>query len=92
MILNTLAVVDSFIFPSLNIGRPGPKITENSITEYKKTKLCKALPLVLDDVIKDLGNFENQNTVFTELAAISPDIMKSLYLLAFKTYDGFEKF
>ena len=45
MILNTLAVVDSFIFPSLNIGRPGPKITENSITEYKKTKLCKALYL-----------------------------------------------
>lgn len=56
------------------------------------SKLCKALPLVLDDVIKDLGNSENQNTVFTELAAISPDIMKSLYLLAFKTYDGFEKF
>lgn len=55
-------------------------------------KLCKALPLILDDVIKELGNVTNQNTVFTELAAISPDIMKSLYLLAFKTYEGFDNF
>lgn len=55
-------------------------------------KLCKALPSILDDVIKELGDSTNQNTVFTELAAISPDIMKSLYLLAFKTYDGFDNF
>lgn len=55
-------------------------------------KLCKALPIILDDVIKELGSSTNQNTVFTELAAISPDIMKSLYLLAFKTYEGFDKF
>lgn len=55
-------------------------------------KLCKALPLILDDVIKELGSSSNQNTVFSELAAISPNIMKSLYLLAFKTYEGFDKF
>ena len=55
-------------------------------------KLCKALPFVLDDVITELGNSTNQNTVFAELAAISPDIMKSLYLLAFKTYEGFDNF
>ena len=55
-------------------------------------KLCKALPLILDDVISELGSASNHNTVFNELAAISPDIMKSLYLLAFKTYEGFEKF
>lgn len=55
-------------------------------------KLCKALPLILDDVIKELGSATNQNTVFSELAAISPNIMKSLYLLAFKTYEGFDNF
>lgn len=55
-------------------------------------KLCKALPVILDDVVQELGNTENQNTVFNELAAISPDIMKSLYLLAFKTYEGFDNF
>lgn len=55
-------------------------------------KLCKALPIILDDVIKEHGSATNQNTVFTELAAISPDIMKSLYLLAFKTYEGFDNF
>lgn len=55
-------------------------------------KLCKALPSILDDVIKELGSATNQNTVFSELAAISPNIMKSLYLLAFKTYDGFDNF
>ena len=55
-------------------------------------KLCRALPVILDDVIQELGNAANQNTVFDELAAISPDIMKSLYLLAFKTYEGFDIF
>ena len=55
-------------------------------------KLCRALPLVLDDVIEELGSTSNQNTVFSELADISPDIMKSLYLLAFKTYEGFDNF
>lgn len=55
-------------------------------------KPCRALPVILDDVIQELGNAANQNTVFDELAAISPDIMKSLYLLAFKTYEGFDNF
>ena len=55
-------------------------------------KLCKVLPTILDDVIKELGSSTNQNTVFTELASISPDIMNSLYLLAFKTYEGFDNF
>jgi len=59
---------------------------------YAFAKLCKTLPIILDDVIKKLGSSTNQNTVFAELAAISPDIMKSLYLLAFKTYEGFDNF
>lgn len=55
-------------------------------------RLCKALPDILDDVIANMSREINDNTVFTELAAISPDIVKSLYLLAFQTYEGFENF
>lgn len=55
-------------------------------------KLCRALPDILDDVIAEMSRGDNQNTVFAELAAISPNIMKSLYLLAFRTYDGFDTF
>lgn len=53
-------------------------------------KLCAALPDVLDDVIAE-GEIEpSVNTVFDELSAISPDILKSLYLLSFRTYEGFK--
>ncbi|MBR1521346.1 MAG: Eco47II family restriction endonuclease [Bacteroidaceae bacterium] len=55
-------------------------------------RLCRTLPDILDDVIVEMSREENQNTVFAELAAISPNIMKSLYLLAFRTYDGFDNF
>jgi len=55
-------------------------------------KLCRALPDILDDVIANIQRENNSNTVFAELAAISPDIMKSLYLLAFRTYEGFENY
>ncbi len=55
-------------------------------------RLCQALPIILDDVIDSLDHETNQNTVFDELAALSPDIMKSLYLLAFKKYEGFDNF
>ena len=55
-------------------------------------KLCKALPDVLDDVLKECGRKGEVNTVFSELGEISPDILRSVYLLAFKTYEGFERF
>jgi len=55
-------------------------------------RLCKVLPDILDDVIANMSREINDNTVFAELAAISPDIVKSLYLLAFQTYEGFENF
>lgn len=60
--------------------------------ELAFSKLCKTLPIVLDDVIMEMGNKKRENTVFTELNDLSPDVMKSLYLLAFKTYEGFEHF
>ena len=55
-------------------------------------KLCKILPSILDDVVLDINREHNSNSVFTELASISPNILKSLYLLAFKTYEGFDNF
>ena len=55
-------------------------------------KLCKALPAILDDAIKEAGRKEGGNTVFDELSRISPDILRSMYLLAFEKYDGFDKF
>ncbi len=53
-------------------------------------KLCKALPVIIDDVIAEGGIEKSTNTVFEELSAISTDILKSLYLLSFKTYEGFK--
>lgn len=53
-------------------------------------KLCKALPIILDDVMIADESAKLQNTVYEELD--KTDFYKSLYLLAFKTYEGFDKF
>lgn len=53
-------------------------------------KLCKGLPDILDDVIAEDESVKLTNTVYTELD--KKDFYKSLYLLAFKTYEGFENF
>ncbi len=55
-------------------------------------KLCRALPDILDDVVLDTQKGAIVNSVYEELYQLSPDIMKSLYLLAFDTYDGFKDF
>jgi len=53
-------------------------------------KLCKALPDILDDVISDDESIKLQNSVYDELD--KSDFYKSLYLLAFRTYEGFDSF
>ncbi len=53
-------------------------------------KLCRALPDILDDAIAELQRGSINNNVYEELNQLSPDMSKSLYLLAFKTYDGFQ--
>ena len=55
-------------------------------------KLCKALPALLDDVLAEVALDSSANTVFQELREFSPNILHSMYLLAFKTYDGFDQF
>lgn len=54
--------------------------------------LCEVLPKVLDDVIKTLEQDTVENSVFQELNKYSPDLLKSLYLLSFSHYEGFDTF
>lgn len=51
-------------------------------------KLCRALPDILDDVLADDESIRLVNTVYDELD--TTDFSKSLYLLAFSTYEGFQ--
>lgn len=54
--------------------------------------LCDKLPAELDIVLKRLINEEqNDNVVFSQLLEINPDIIKSMFKLAFKTYEGFDE-
>lgn len=55
-------------------------------------KLCKALPLILEDVLSERGANGVQNSVYAELSATSADLFKSLFLLAFNSYNGFDEF
>lgn len=60
--------------------------------ELAFSKLCKALPIIIGDVISELKQGHITNSVYSELSQLSPDTFKSLYLLAFKKYDGFQDF
>ena len=52
-------------------------------------KLCEQMPKVISDTLENPECNKIQNTVFKELKAISPDLMKSIYLLSFEKYEGF---
>lgn len=54
--------------------------------------LCEVLPRVLDDVVQNLEQSHIENSVFTELSEISPNLLQSLYLLSFSKYEGFNHF
>ena len=58
--------------------------------KYAFYKLCKALPDILDDVIEGNESAMLRNSVYDELD--KTDFYKSLYLLAFQTYEGFDNF
>lgn len=55
-------------------------------------KLCEKLPLIIEDVVKDTKFEPGSNTVVQELKAIDPNLMKSIYLLSFRKYEGFDNF
>ncbi|MBY0378847.1 MAG: Eco47II family restriction endonuclease, partial [Burkholderiales bacterium] len=54
--------------------------------------LCQTLPLVIADSIKLLNEDIIKNSVSDELQTLANDVLTSLYLLAFKTYEGFSNF
>ena len=54
-------------------------------------KLCVTLPRIIEDVVKDNAELALVNTVYSELTKEHADLLTALYLLAFSTYEGFEK-
>jgi len=55
-------------------------------------KLCEVLPMVLEDVMLSNKVETIEDSVFEELNSISPNLLKSLYLLPFSKYEGFDNF
>lgn len=55
--------------------------------------ICRELPLMIDEIIGENKELKvKPDTVLQELMMINKDILKAFYLLAFKTYEGFEKY
>lgn len=59
-------------------------------TAFKQ--LCEVLPVVISDVVATMQQKNSVNTVFVELEHLSPNLLNSLYLLAFAKYQGFKSF
>lgn len=54
--------------------------------------ICKQLPIIIDEIIKENTSLSvEEDTVISELKEMNPDILKSLYMLAFSTYEGFKE-
>lgn len=54
-------------------------------------KLCAVLPQIIEDVVKDNPGLALKNSVYDELTKEHSDILTALYILAFSTYEGFDK-
>lgn len=55
--------------------------------------LCSVLPKIIDEIISQNEHLSaGKDTVINELMAKNSDLLKALYLLAFSTYEGFDKF
>jgi hypothetical protein len=52
--------------------------------------LVEILPIVIDDILEDVKQEGIENSVFEELKSIDTNIFKSLYLLSFGKYEGFD--
>jgi hypothetical protein len=55
-------------------------------------KLCEKLPAIIHDIVEDNALIAESNSVFRELEDIDPNLLKSIYLLSFKKYEGFDDF
>lgn len=55
-------------------------------------KICKQLPIIIDEILSESDEYSaEKDTVIDELREKNPDILKSLYMLAFSTYEGFKE-
>lgn len=53
-------------------------------------KICNVLPELIDEILSENNNMAvEEDTVIEELRASNPDLLKAIYLLAFKEYEGF---
>jgi hypothetical protein len=59
-------------------------------TAFKE--LCEQLPLIIEDIVNNMKVKAESNSVFSELEKIDPNLLKSIYLLSFKKYQGFDDF
>lgn len=66
------------------------EIVTNDPLAFKK--LCMALPQIIEDVVGNIKLSEKLNTVLSELKAIDTNLLKSIYLLSFRKYEGFHDF
>lgn len=64
------------------------------VTEEKHSfkKLCLVLPSIIEDVVSSVKLEEKSNSVVSELQAIDKNLLKSIYLLSFRKYEGFNDF
>ena len=64
------------------------------VTDDKESfyKLCMVLPDLISEIIHENKELQaGSDTVVNELKEKNPDLLKALYLLAFKEYEGFDK-
>ncbi|MBQ8206741.1 MAG: Eco47II family restriction endonuclease [Bacilli bacterium] len=55
-------------------------------------KICQQLPIIIDEIISEHNELSVEpDTVIDELREKNPDVLKSLYMLAFSTYEGFKE-
>ena len=55
-------------------------------------KICMIIPELIDEIIEENKELQvGSDTVIDELREKNPDLLKALYLLAFKEYEGFNK-
>ncbi len=54
--------------------------------------LCLALPKIIEDVVQETQPSKKANTVIDDLQKLGKDMLKSIYWLSFKNYEGFDDF
>ena len=55
-------------------------------------KICMSIPELIDEIIEENKELQvGSDTVIDELREKNPDLLKALYLLAFREYEGFDK-